>query len=469
MAKDFFADIKPDPEPTREPVAPRVPQQVPASPIPISTPTPMSAPTNERSIRNIAVPARRIPISSPRVGAGDIRQEPPTSHGFDDQSRTHRSRLYIWIVAAIFILVLGLAALYVMWGGTTVTVTPRTHQISFDESTQFTAYPEGDSSSSTINYTAQSTSLEDSSVVPATGTEKASDRATGTVTVFNEYSTAPVRLIKNTRFQSPSGLIFRIPASVEVPGKKGVTPGQLSVTVIADQPGDSYNIAAADKFTLPGLKSTPDMYTGVYARSSAAFSGGFVGDKPAVSKQALETARSEIRGRLLEKIRAAVSAHNSEATFAFPELVHIVYESLPTTSESAGGARVSERATAVIPVFSASNFAQSIAQAVSADASNSTVALKPNAGFTVKPVGELNGAGTEPIKFTISGSAVLVWQVDAAVLSQALAGKEQGAFETVIGGFPGVEKAEASISPFWKSSFPPNPDDIKVTVEPIQP
>lgn len=469
MANDFFVDIKPDSVPPRDPAL--RPQQAPVSPVPPApTPPPIAAVGGERSIRNIAVPTRRVPITSPRVGAGDIRQETASTHMIDNQPRARRSRLYIWIVASLAVVLLGASALFVLWGGTTVTVTPRTHQISFDDSTQFTAYIEGSSSTSTITYMAQKSVIEDSVVVPATGTEKAADRASGTLTVYNEYSKAPVRLIKNTRFQAPTGLVYRVPASIEVPGQKGKTPGQITVTVIADQPGENYNSVEAAKFTLPGLKSTPDMYRGVYAKSSGGFSGGFVGDKPAVSKQALETARSEIRGRLLEKVRAAVSAYNSDATHAFPELVHVVYESLPTISESASDARVSERVTALIPVFGAPNFAQSIAQAVSADASLGTVALRQHAGFTVKPVGEFRGVGTEPIKFTISGSAILVWHVDSGMLAQALAGKDQGAFETVIGGFSGVEKAEASIAPFWKNTFPNNPDDIEIIlIEPTQP
>ena len=67
--------------------------------------------------------------------------------------------------------------------------------------------------------------------------------ASGKIVVYNNYSTAGQKLIKDTRFETPNGLIFRIKDAVTVPGKKTVggetVPGSLEVTVYADKEGDS--------------------------------------------------------------------------------------------------------------------------------------------------------------------------------------------------------------------------------------
>ncbi|MBI5456562.1 hypothetical protein HY969_02380 [Candidatus Kaiserbacteria bacterium] len=450
MAKDFFEDIDVHPEAGGA-----------QSKQPFSAAPPASA-APERSIRNISVPSRRIPVREKPI---DMRQD----MDMPQPPRPRRTRFAIWVLAALAVLLLGGAiAYFTFFSKTSVDVTPRTHQVTFDESTQFTAYPAADAASGTITYTLQTTTIEDSTSVKATGVEKTEDRASGTITVYNEYSTSPVRLIKNTRFQTQNGLVYRIPASAEVPGMKGAQPGQVTVTVIADQPGTEYNVGPQDKFTLPGLKSTPPMYAGVYGRSSAAMSGGFVGDKPSVSEGDLENARSQLRAQLLEKARAAALAYASGGALVFPELVKITYESLPTAADGAGAAKVTERAIVEIPVFSEDNFSQSVAQAVSADASESKVQFVPNEGFAVSPAGEAQVIGTDPIAFKMIGSALLVWEVDASALKQALVGRDQGAFETVISGFSGVEKAEAHIAPFWKKQFPQDPDDIMLTIlEPV--
>src|SRR3989344_6860627 len=125
MAKDFFVDVEPQPEPDR-PVRP-----------PAAASAASVAP-GERSIRNISVPARRIPVT-PQKNMADI-QRPEKNVNMAPHPR--RSRFMIWLVAGLAIAgLVGAAAYLTMFSKTEVSVTPRTHQVTFDESTQFTAYP----------------------------------------------------------------------------------------------------------------------------------------------------------------------------------------------------------------------------------------------------------------------------------------------------------------------------------------
>ena len=449
MGKDYFSDIDTNDEPR-----PRRAEDVDVQ----DTDERSSSNSAEKSIRNISV--------SPRRNAMTQRMNPDMRRSQPQDERTVRkggqSKLLLWIVAAVSVVVVGIIALLLMLGKTTVTITPRTHQITFDPSTQFTAYPVGQTTTGGVVYTTQTLEFEDSKTVPATGVEKAEDRASGSITVFNAYSDTTVRLIKNTRFEAPGGLVYRIPASVEVPGRKGATPGQITITVFADQAGAQYNIAPTDKFTLPGLKNTPDMYNGVYARSSAAFSGGFVGEKPAVTPAALQEARAEIRGRLETKIQESVAGIQNG--FAFAALAKIEYESLPTVAD-AGGAKVSEKARVVMPVFPSQEFAHAIAQAVSADAADSKVTLKPQGQFGAHISGTPpNDLGTAPLVFTLTGSALVVWDVDPQAVQQALIGKDQDAFKPIVSTFLGIKDAQANIAPFWSSTFPSDPSKIEITV-----
>ncbi len=410
----------------------------------------------EKSIRNISVSPRRSAMTQRMVPPeARMRQETPLP-----RKSFFKSRTVIWGFVTLLILAcIGVALAFIFGGKTTITVTPRVHQVTFDASTQFTAYPAGDSTASGIVYTTQNFDLEESKTVPANGVEKAEDRASGTITVFNAYSDKPTRLIKNTRFESPTGLVFRIPASIEVPGKSGSTPGQITVTVFADQAGAQYNIGPADKFTVPGLKSTADMYNGVYARSSAAFTGGYVGEKPAVLPAALESARAELRSMLQSKVQESISGVQG---FAFAALAKIEYESAPTIADPAGGAKITEKARVTLPVFPSDQFAQAIAQAVSADAVDSKVTLRPQGQLTAQVSGTLAEIGTAPIVFGLTGSALVVWDVDMDAVKMSLAGKEQSAFKPIIANFLGIKDAQAR-PPFWTSTFP-SVDKIEVMI-----
>lgn len=460
MAKDYFQDITPpegDPKPRSLPTPPSPPENH-AQEVPIRT---AEAPTPPpRGIRNISAPRQRPPA---RVGYPVDVREGPTIFGGEPPPRSARSRWWLWALAALCLLTLGGLALFA-FRGTTVSVIPKSHDIVFDESSTFTARPTATAATGTLAYSVETSDLEDSEVVPSQGTTHAETKASGSIIVYNDYSTASVKLIKNTRFETPDGLVFRAPAEVVVPGKKGTTPGSVSITVIADKVGDKYNVGPVAKFTLPGLKSSPDMYTKVYAKSTVAFTGGFVGDQPAVAPGALEAALSSVRARLEGKARASAGAQG-DSLIIFPELIQITYQDLPNTTEAGGGVRIHEKAHVVVPAFSADAFAQTVAKAVSADAEGAPIKIVGGSGFGARMTNASATIGVDPINFTLTGQATLVWQVDTGALAEALAGRDQGAFQTIVNGFSGIQEAHARIEPFWKTSFPGNAADIKIDIQ----
>lgn len=413
--------------------------------------------TPGKSIRNIHMTPSRF---RPRIDAGTREEnDPPPVPG--------RKGKWLWggvALAALFLVAVALVALR----PTSVTVLPRSHSVLFDDTAVFTAYPAG-GASGTLGFTLERMTFEDSEVVPAKGSEEVQEKASGTVTVFNSYSADPVKLLKNTRFQTPDGLLFRTPAEVMVPGKRGATPGQIDVTVIADKAGATYNTGPVQRFTLPGLASSPAMYAGVYARSSVAMTGGFAGARPAASPSDIETARAKIRDRLQQKALEGIRAKGSESTVAFADLAYIAFESLLPTSEGSGSARISERVTVALPVFAANNFAVVVGRSVAADAEDQGMRLKDTSTLTAHRSATSMVSDTTSFQFTLDGKTTLIWSVNPTELAQALAGKDETAFQAIVAGFPGIEEAHARIEPFWKKTFPENPADIKVNLEEPKP
>lgn len=473
MAKDFFADIGASGPDARRPAPARAPAKQPPSP--------------EKSIRNISVPTRRdpqfrppqAPARAPESG-GDVRirhfddmpaQAQPTPYG---APREKRGKAWLfWLGGIIVLLLAAIAGGIFFFTSTRVSVTPRTHTITFDPTTEYVAHPASSTEAQAggMSYAMQNIVLDDSATVPATGVERAEDRAAGTITVYNDYSEDTLRLIKNTRFETPDGLVFRIASSIEVPGKTDSGPGILPVTVFADQPGDEYNVAPVERFSLPGLRDTSDMYQNIYARSTDKFSGGFIGERPVASPSAVETARTQVRERLANAAREAAQKAVTPEQFAFPQLVSISYESLPTTAGTDGSAVINERATARIPVFPAGAFAGTIAEAVRADGGEHAIRFTPGERFSIAATAgqEPDPLGERPLSFVLDGSASLVWEVSIDELAKALAGREQGAFEAIVASFPSIDKAEAKIAPFWSSVFPADPADIEIEVQdPVQ-
>ena len=106
--------------------------------------------------------------------------------------------------------------------------------------------------------------------------EESGTKASGIITVFNEYSSDSQRLVASTRFLSSSGKIFRAIEDIYIPGMKTdgdeVIPGSIDAEVMANYLGTEYNISPSD-FTIPGFKGTPK-YDGFYGKSDTSMSGG---------------------------------------------------------------------------------------------------------------------------------------------------------------------------------------------------
>ena len=302
---------------------------------------------------------------------------------------------------------------------TTITIVPRTQPISFDQSYSFTAYPAALSASDTLPYLVQTMDFDDSQLVPATGGAPQVDHpASGSITVINNFSATPVKLVKNTRFETPDHLIFRIPGDVTVPGKKGDTPGQVSVTAVADAPGSQYNIDPVSRFTIPGLKSNPQMFGNVFAKSDVAMTGGTAANESGMSPADMQKAISAIRERLQAKADSAIAALAS-STVAFPSLAQVTFADEQPVTEG-NNIRIKESAHVEVPVFDINDFATNVAKAASVDTQGSDAVLGSLRDVTASPGIASSTLGVTPITFTLSGKTQLVWQVNTAAIAQAL-------------------------------------------------
>lgn len=147
----------------------------------------------------------------------------------------------------------------------------------------------------------------------STGKGKDERKATGVVTLINNYSTSPQVLVATTRLSTPDGKIFRldsrtvIPAATTENGK--LVPSSIDVKVTADQPGPEYNIGPCQlpdcKFTIVGFKGTAK-YEGFYGISKNPMTGGASSAMPMVTaediRQAEESILKEVSGAINKAI-----------------------------------------------------------------------------------------------------------------------------------------------------------------------
>lgn len=297
--------------------------------------------------------------------------------------------------------------------------------------------------------------------VKSEGTENVQQAAQGSIVISNTQA-VPQQLIKNTRFETPDGKIYRIRDSITVPASQG-GPGTLTVTVYADATGESFNIPATT-FTLPGLKGSK-AFEQVTAKSEGPMTGGFSGVRPTVSQATKDKTYATLKQELTDGIDAAIQAKVPEGYVLLPGASFVTYVSEPDAPAAGGAVSLSQKASATAVVFPRQAIASAIAYANDGTYNGQAVTLKKESGLKVTAkTGAAPSATDQEFAFTLEGNASILWVVEGDRIAGAVAGKNRESAETALTGFPEVEKVHILIRPFWSSSFPSDPSKIEVVV-----
>lgn len=415
--------------------------------------------SDHRSVRQIPLPGRR---------GGELRgsNDDPLQYEGDrveaiEIENSGWSRVVLWVAVAACVIVLAFVFSWTL-SGATVRVIPKSAAVVLERQDLFEAV-RGGGSEGELSFEAFEQTKTGEEVIPARTEKQAAERASGTIVVYNNYSEAPQRLIKNTRFESPQGRIYRIDRSLVVPGRKDqkgkIIPGSAEAVVFADSPGASYNSSLTD-FTIPGFKSDPARYSAFYARSKTPIEGGFEGVRRIPDEAAEKAARENVR----QKVAAELSGRAKQSVL--PELIffdgayRVNAEPLPNEERGDAEVAVREKITLTAFFFSRAELAAAVAKKALTGYDGRPVSISSFEPFS------LGFAADQPdenrLAFTLSGNAQIVYGFDEAGLAEALRGKPKGEVAAVLASFPTIEKVEVKMRPFWRRSFPGKVEKLKI-------
>lgn len=416
-------------------------------------------PPERRSIRNI----KNFHTKNPKSAHGVERSSDYDSIDNNNLRKRGLSRFALWFVAIIVIVVL-ILAFSLLFSGATVNITTKQSNIVVDA--QFSAAIKADIGE--LPFEIMTIERSDSKKIMATGKEEIEEKASGKLVIFNDFNSSSQRLIINTRFETPEGLIYKINKSVVVPGQKKeggkIVPGSIEVTVYADGAGEKYNIGLTD-FTIPGFKGSPQ-FDNFYARSKTAMTGGFVGKKLIASSEDLAKAKEEIHTELRKQLMNEASSKKPDEFYLFEDMVFVEFESEPSVEEG-DEVKVVEKATLYGVLFNKEKFAKHILKNTTASSDDEPVAIQDISTLTVtvNNKSDVRPWEEEEFELTIKGNARIVWTFDEDKLKEDLSGRAKAALPTVLSGYPSIEKAEVVLRPFWKRSFPDKVKKIKIEIE----
>jgi hypothetical protein len=457
----------------------------------------VTPPDKKRSIRDVPIPnngKRRVPIiirpeeKPPLKKAESVHPEPkapeiseqkksdayeyyyPKESKEPKQSSEHYSVLNKlkkkhWIFGTITALVIAvfIVSMMTVFASATIYITPKSQDVKVDMKISATREAEAGS----VRYEVIKLSKSDTVSVPATGEEAAEIKASGKIVIYNNFSTEPQRLIVRTRFESPDGLIYRIPESVVVPGKSvknGVeSPGSIEVTVFADEAGEKYNIKKSD-FTIPGFKTDAVRYKALYARSSTEMTGGFIGKRKTVAQADKDAAFKNIDSGLQADLQKDLASKVPEGLSLLPNSITYKSSELPIKEETSS-VIIGEEVTAYGILLNTQDLSDQITTEYISKLPEWTN-IKP----VIKDFSLLNVSGipdsletNNKIDLQIAGTAKVWADINTNIISQKLLGAPKKDVAKLIDEFAGISSITSTIRPIWKQSFPK--DSFKIHVK----
>jgi hypothetical protein len=271
-------------------------------------------------------------------------------------------------------------------------------------------------------------------------------------------------LVANTRFETPGGLIYRLEKQAIVPGIKTVsgkkTPGSIEATVVADQPGEKYNINFND-FTIPGFKDSPK-YEGFYARSKTAMSGGSVGTVAVIDESDQLNVEKNVKEKIKSEITTKIENQIPSDSFMPNGAYDVSFISSQPKSIDEKTAEIVVTAKVKAYVINKLELATFVAQKNNTEIIPSSEIDIDKEKIEVKDVFE----NDNKLSFVINGSLNFSYILDQNKFKDATKSMPKDvALNSVLEIFPGIERIKITTKPFWKSSIPENTEKININLE----
>ncbi len=285
-----------------------------------------------------------------------------------------RRHLPKWFIASVIALLIVL----LVAGGAGAVYFPRVNLVlhvptqSIKKQITITIDPNATSvSGTTVPGVIRTLNVSDTGSANTTGTKQVGNKATGTITISDTWSSDPFTLNQGSVLtEVESGLTFVTQQTVVDNGAKGVSggqpvPGTVDVSVVASQPGAQYNLSSGKNFVIQGL--TGNEARTIVGSNANSMTGGTTQTVNVVEQADIDQAKSDLKSKLQTSAQSAVSQNEpsdqllvSQATnvqITYGNSDHAVGDAANTISVSGSAvatalsAHISDLETVITSVF----------------------------------------------------------------------------------------------------------------------
>ncbi|MGD1003564.1 MAG: hypothetical protein ABR884_03270 [Minisyncoccia bacterium] len=404
------------------------------------------------------------------------KEEPVRSHIFDaapdlDEddrpSRRFPKKTVLTIVGIVVVIALGAYVVGAFFDHADITInfkqTPWSYQSNFTASKNAVGI---DPSNNTIPAQVFTSTKNVTESFPGSSVQQVSQKAQGTITIYNAYNAASQELVATTRFLTPDGKIFRITQNVTVPGETKaangtLAPSSITAPIVADQAGPDYNVGPVAKLTIPGFAKDSGREAGFYGVITASTTGGFIGQRATPTAADITAAKASTTAILAAALQNGFSGTYPN-NFKIPDgaaTTTVTTLTVNTSTDANGNFTVFGAATLQAIGFDQAaleNYLLTLAQVQEASSTFKTI----NLGYSDVTANFASGQ----ISFALSAQAQLEPAFSPAQFATSIEGQGIASARSVIAALPQLSDGEISMWPSWLMGIPSDPAKIHVTV-----
>jgi hypothetical protein len=380
-------------------------------------------------------------------------------------------RRALWLGLGVF-LVAGYFAVMFFIQSATVTLYANGTKVDID--TTFTVDPAArttDKDKAVLAGQAVSVSKDLSGTFTPTGKKDVGTKASGQITMYNEYDMTSHTIVAGTQLVAPDGKIFRTKDDATIPGATvslsgghiSLSPGKSDpIAVEADQSGDTYNEGPA-KYTVKNYAG--DMQTKIYGQGNQ-MSGGTSKTVTVVTQNDVDTAKAaildkdkdnatrDLKGKLPSGYVALEPTQTSTVDSATP--------SPAVDAEGTNGTLALKVTYSVLAVKDAEYHDLVKAQELKQIGANNQI-YDDGVGSAQITTSDKDSNGRQTFHFTTEAYGGV--KIDTAAVTAGVKGKRFGDALDLAKRQPGVSNAEIKLSPSWATGLPSRADKIKVIIQ----
>lgn len=390
-----------------------------------------------------------------------------TPHSRKKSRILHKPTIVIFIICFI---IFG-----VYWGGNilekaTITITAK-HQLINYNNKPFVALKSGDNDS--VNFEIMIMSDKKTRNVILTDSKDASINSTGSITLYNEFSANPQKLVTGTFIVDENGLTYKTNAAVTIPGykndaNKNIIPGKVNVSISSVIPGENYN-GSPENFYINSFKNTTK-YNKIYGKLNTPLTGGAQGlvyflndsDKSKLDKMA----QSYLKEDLIKKVEAQIPPNY----MLYPDAIIFSYEIEDNFVSKTPEADVPINGTLSVVLLNEKSLIDNIIKISLPNADNEElkeigISDLNKLSFSFVNKDQLITKDVETLSFYLTGEINAIWKPNIEVIKSKLIGINKGDVLPIFKQDKGIASALVKLFPAWKNYIPEDMSKIDIVIK----